>query len=45
MPDDNAQAAFDNFVQLWTTGTTEPRRADAPRCCAALTRSVWTTKT
>ena len=27
MADDKTQAAFDNFVQLWTTGTTGGRRA------------------
>ena len=29
--DDKAQAAFDNFVQLWTTGTTAGRRAPVLR--------------
>lgn len=29
--DDQAQAAFDNFVQLWTTGTTGGRRAPVLR--------------
>jgi hypothetical protein len=30
-PEDQAQAAFDNFVQLWTTGTTAGRRAPVLR--------------
>lgn len=29
--DEKAQAAFDNFVQLWTTGTTAGRRAPVLR--------------
>ena len=29
--EDKAQEAFDNFVQLWTTGTTEGRRAPVLR--------------
>ena len=31
MSEDKAQAAFDNFVQLWTTGTTAGRRAPVLR--------------
>jgi hypothetical protein len=40
--EDKAQAAFDNFVQSWTTGTTA---GVAHPCSDAPTRSVRTTRT